>query len=321
MHVEKRKEGKGVKYYLSHSYREGGKVHKFRKYLGQDLASEKLEERKLIAEKLILEEIHKYTMIRDPLNIELSLEEIEAIKSIERKLPIRVDHLSEADWATFSEIFTYHTNAIEGSKLSQREVRDILEEDKWPDKSKEDIAETFGVDEAVSYIRTVKEHISLDLVKKLHKIVFKNSKQFAGRLRKKGEEVVVMDGSGVVVHEGAPQSRVLHLLNELIEWYGANKSKYPGLLLAAVVHDQFETIHPFRDGNGRVGRLLLNNILLKHNLPPLNINLNNRQEYYASLQAYQHRHDLKPTIDLFIKEYAHLRESIRNVQKRKKKKE
>jgi len=58
MHVEIRKEGNKKKYFLAHSYREGDKVHKFRKYLGQDLKTVLLEERKLIAEKLILEEIH-----------------------------------------------------------------------------------------------------------------------------------------------------------------------------------------------------------------------------------------------------------------------
>lgn len=114
------------------------------------------------------------------------------------------------------------------------------------------------------------------------------------------------DGLGRIVHEGAPQSRVLFLLNELIHWYNERKNKYPALILTAVVHNQFENIHPFRDGNGRVGRILLNNILLKHGLPPININLKNRKEYYESLQAYEKNHDLKPTIELFIKEYKDL---------------
>jgi len=55
MHLEKRTSGNRIKYYLAHSYREGSKVHKFRKYLGQDLKKDKIEERKKMAEKLILE--------------------------------------------------------------------------------------------------------------------------------------------------------------------------------------------------------------------------------------------------------------------------
>jgi Fic family protein len=310
MHVEIRKEGKKKKYFLSHSYREGAQVHKFRKYLGQDLKTTLLEERKNIAEKLILEEIHKYHIIRDPLQVQLSQKEIGEIKRLQAQIPLKISHLSKEDWETFSKIFTYNTNAIEGSKLNAKEVNELLDKDKWPDKSKEDIAEAFGVDEAIKYIRINKEHISVELIKKIHKIVFKNSKPFAGKLRKKGEEVVVMGSGGVIVHEGAPQARINHLLKELVKWYEENKNKYPALVLGAVIHNQFENIHPFADGNGRVGRLLLNNILLKHKLPPVNIDFNNRREYYASLQQYEKNHNLRPTIDLILKEYKILRKKL-----------
>lgn len=316
MYVEKRQSGKRVKYFLAHSYREGSQVHKFRKYLGMDLRQNILEERKKIAEKLILEEIHKYDIIKDPLQIALSPAEIESIKLLESQIPLKISHLSEKDWEEFSELFTYNTNAIEGSKLSIAEVKDLLEKDKWPDKSKEDISEAFGVDKAITFIRTEKDHLSLELIKKIHRIVFKNSKTFGGKLRKKGEEVIVMDGNRTVVHEGAPQARINHLLRELITWYNENKSRYPALVLGAVVHNQFENIHPFRDGNGRVGRILLNNILIKHNLPPLNINFKNRLEYYTSLQAYEKNHNLKPTLELFLKEYKELKKKFGRKLKR-----
>jgi len=306
MHIEKRKVGKKIKYYLGHSYREGSKIHKFRKYLGTNLNPEKLKERKEIAGKLILEEIHKYKIIKDPLDFELSEEDINFVKKIESEIPLKIHHLSEKDWKKFSKIFTYNTNAIEGSRINQKEVKEILEEDKWPDKSKEDIAEAYGVDEAINFIRKTNGHISIDLIKKIHKIVFKNSKSFAGKLRKKGQEVVVMTHSGKVVHEGAPQTRINYLLKELIEWYNKNKTKYPALILGAVVHNQFENIHPFADGNGRVGRILLNNILIKHKLPPINIDLKNSAEYYETLQEYEKKGNLKPTIELFIKEYKSL---------------
>jgi len=308
MHLEKRKQGKKIKYYLAHSYREGLKVHKFRKYLGTDLSLNKLKERKEIAEKLILEEIHKYKIIKDPLNFELSKEEINAIKKLEAEIPIKIRYLSEGDWKKFSKLFSYNTNAIEGSKLNQKEVKEILEHDKWPDKSKEDIAEAYGVDEA-----------STNLLKKIHKIVFKNSKDFAGKFRKKEQEVVVMNKSGKIVHEGTPQTRINYLLKELVEWYNKNKKKYPALVLGAVVHNQFENIHPFADGNGRVGRIILNNILIKHNLPPMNINLKNQIEYYNTLQEYELNQNLKPTIDLYIKEYKQLKKDLKKNKNGKRK--
>ncbi len=317
MHLEKRRSGKNTKYYLAYSYREGSKVHKFRKYLGLNLKKEKLVERRGTAEKLILEEIHKYNIIKDPLYFELSDEEAAQIQQLEKSIPLKVAHLSEADWFFFSKIFTYNTNAIEGSRLNQKEINDLLKSDKWPDKPKEDIAEAYGVDEALRFIRSTKEHISISFIKQIHKIVFKNSQPFAGKLRKKGEEVVVMDSSGNVVHEGAPQGRISHLLKELIGWYNKNKKKYPALVLGAVAHNQFENIHPFRDGNGRVGRILLNNIFLKNGLPPLNINLKNRLEYYQSLREYELHKNLKPTIELYLKEYKNLKQELGDYKDKK----
>ena len=311
MYIEKRKVRGRVQYYLGHSFREGSKIHKIRKYLGADLKPEMLREREEKAKVLILEEINKYKIIKDPLFESLSEKEIAFVKRLEKNIPVQIKHLSEKEWLAFSELFTYNTNAIEGSELNSKEVREVLEEDRWPKKSKEDIAETYGVNEALSFIRETKEHISLNLIKEIHRIVFKNSKDFAGQFRKPGEEVVVMGRMENIVHEGAPQSRVIALLNELIDWYSKNKTRYPVLVLAAVVHNQFENIHPFRDGNGRVGRILLNNILIKHNPPPINIDFKNRAEYYASLQEYEKNHNLKPTLELFIKEYKALKKILK----------
>jgi len=296
---------------LAHSFREGGRVHKIRKYLGSNLPEKELKERKEKAEKLILEEINQYKIIQDPLQIELPQKEIEFVKKLESKEKLKIFHLTESQWRIFSELFTYNTNAIEGSELNSQEVKEILEENKWPKKSKEDISEAYGVNEAINFIRETKASFSLELIKHLHKIVFKNSKHFAGEFRKPGEEVVVRNGLGNIVHMGAPQSRVVSLLSELIKWYSKNRSKYPALILASVIHNQFENIHPFRDGNGRVGRLLLNHILLKHNFPPVNISLKNRAEYYRSLQSYEKNHNLRPTIDLILKEYKILRKRFR----------
>ena len=307
MYIEKRKERKGIKYYLSHSFREGNKVHKIRKFLGKNINEQELEERVEKARKIILEEITQYKIISDPLRTPLSKKEINFIQKLQVNQKLKITHLSEKQWKLFSELFTYDTNAIEGSELNQREVKEILEKDKWPKKSKEDIAEAYGVDKAINFIREAKEHISIGFILELHRIVFNNSKSFAGEFRKKGEEVVVKDGLGNVVHYGAPQSRVIGLLKELVKWYNKNKDKYPALALAVVVHNQFENIHPFRDGNGRIGRILLNNILIKNNLSPVNINFKNRREYYSALQEYEKNHNIRPTIDLLVKEYKALK--------------
>jgi len=312
MYIEKRNYYGKMRYWLAHSFREGGKIHKIRKLLGTDLSKEILEDRKKKAEKLILDEINKYKIIKDPLRDKISKEEIDFVKRLEIEANLKVVHLSESDWKKFSEVFSYNTNAIEGSDLTLKETEKVIEKGEWPiEKPKEDIAEALGVDEAIGFIRKTKDHLSIDLIKEIHKIVFKNSKDFAGEFRRKGEEVVVRTGTGIIVHEGAPSSRVVTLLKELIVWYNKYNNKYPGILLAAVVHNQFENIHPFADGNGRVGRILLNNILLKSNLPPLNIDLKNQREYYETLQIYENKGNVRPTIKLMLKEYKDLKRVIK----------
>jgi Fic family protein len=311
MYIEKRNYYGKTRYWLAHSFRESGKIHKIRKLLGTDLSKEVLEDRKKKAEQLILEEISKYKIIKDPLQDKISKEEIDFIKRLQVEADLKVIHLSEADWKKFSEVFSYNTNAIEGSELTLKETEKVIEKGEWPiEKPKGDIAEALGVNEAIKFIRKTKEHISLDLIKQIHKIVFKNSKNFAGEFRKKGEEVVVRTRTEIIIHEGAPSTRVVTLLGELVNWYKKHKSEYPAILLAAVVHNQFENIHPFADGNGRVGRILLNNILLKNGLPPLSIDIKNQKEYYDSLQSYQKESNIRPTIELILKEYKSLNKII-----------
>jgi Fic family protein len=308
VHTEIREKNGSKKYYLAHSFRDGNRVKKVRVFLGRDLTNEALLLLKKNAEAELKQRVKEAKAIRDPFLTVLSPIELKELETLEARGELRVRHLSESDWTKFKENFTYDTNAIEGSRIEINEVKDILENKGWPqDKGKEDIAETFGVSDAVDYIRSTNEHISLELIRELHRIVFKNSKHFAGDFREKGVEVVVADALGNIIHRGAPSQQINPLLKELVRWYNKNKSKCQPLVLAAVVHNQFEVVHPFQDGNGRVGRLLLNNILLKHDLPPLNIELKNRAQYYASLQAYEKENNIRPTLELILKEYRALK--------------
>ena len=314
MHLEIRERGRKKVYYLAHSFRDNGSVRKIRRYLGSDLAEVEIRKLRVEAEKTILEQIDNYRKIRDPLHTALSPKESGMIKTLISKGDMKIRHLSDKEWSRFTEAFVYDTNAIEGSTVTYAEVKNILGKGDWPEnRAKWEISETYGVAEAVKFIRKTKDQISLYLIKELHRIVFRNSKDFAGKFREPGVEVVVANSRGEILHRGAPQKKVPYLLKELVEWYGNNKTKYHPVVLAAVVHNQFETIHPFQDGNGRVGRLLLNNILLKHNLPPVNIELKRRHEYYSTLRAYQNKGDVRPTIEFILSEYKRLKKGAKDV--------
>ena len=312
MYLETRKTVHGMKYYLAHSFREGGKVCKIRVYLGSNLKKKVLLDRQEKARELLMQQLNSFKIIRSPINYKFTKRELELIKSLKTRARFKIFHLSEEDWREFAALFTYDTNAIEGSTITQSEVMSILEQNKWPfDKPKEEISEAYGVAKSVDYIRKIKVHISLKLMLDLHKIIFQNSKSFAGKFRKKGVEVGIRDGLGNIIHLGAPSSRVISLLTELVKWYNKNRKKLPAIVLAAVVHNQFEYIHPFEDGNGRVGRLLLNNILLKQRLPPVNISFSNRKQYYNTLRDFQKTGNIRPTIELILREYKLLRKKLK----------
>ncbi|MDP3741786.1 MAG: Fic family protein, partial [Candidatus Micrarchaeota archaeon] len=248
MHIETRRQEKRKKYYLAYSYRENGKAKKIRVYLGADLSKRQLNAAIEGGKRELERRILASRSSRDPYKTVLSRGEVKELETLQPTGEIKLLHLSEAEWVKFTEAFTYNTNAIEGSTVTEEEVIGILEKNKWPDRTKEEISETYGLAEAVKYVRKTKEHVSLELIKKLHEIVFKNSKSFAGKFRQRGEEVVVGDQFGNVVHRGAPSMQVPYLLKKLVKWYSKNKKRYSPLVLAAVVHNQFENIHPFRDG-------------------------------------------------------------------------
>ncbi len=311
MHIETRHQQNRNKHYLAHSYRENGKAKKIRVYLGADLSKKQLKATMEDGKRELKRRVLATRSASNPYETMLSPDEARELETMQVTREIKLLHLSEEEWLKFTETFTYDTNAIEGSTVTEEEVIGILEKNKWPQRTKEEISETYGLAEAVKYVRKTKEHLSLELINKLHEIVFKNSKSFAGKFRRINEEVVVGDRLGNIVHRGALSTQVPYLLKKLVKWYGENKKRYSPLVLAAVVHNQFENIHPFRDGNGRVGRLLLINILLKHELPPLNIELKNRGEYYACLQAYERENNLRPTIELMLKEYRKLKKMLK----------
>jgi len=293
MYIEIKKQGRSKKYYLVHAYRMGDKIKKIRRYLGSNLSKKKINGLRPRAEEHIREELNERSLIE----YELSKDEIKFYKKYDKKIDI--EHLQKYDWKKFTAIFTYNTNAIEGSAVELSEVRDILEHKEKPQDAGE--IEALDVANALEYMKKTKDKLSVELINKIHYYCFKNTKHFAGELRK--VEVVVRDGLGNIVHKGACVKDVKRLLKELIEWYELHKRKYPPLLLAALVHNQFETIHPFQDGNGRVGRILLNYILKKHRYPFINIRLKDRAEYYKVLSLFQKYGDVKPTLRFLIKQY------------------
>ncbi|MBD3209651.1 Fic family protein [Candidatus Woesearchaeota archaeon] len=309
MFLERRKSGKSIKYYLVHSFRdEGGKVVKLRRYLGTNLSEKQLEKLSNRAKEILEEQAKE--LKTDVFDFSLTDKQLQSLNKFDEK--IEVFHFSERQWQQFTEAFVYNTNAIEGSSVLPDEVPLILKSKEVKD---DDERETKGVAKAIAFIRSTKQDFSLSLILKLHKLCFAGSKTFAGKLRT--VEIVIRGRGGEIIHQGSPAEHVEKELKELVSWYKKNKQKFKPLALAGIVHNQFEDIHPFQDGNGRVGRLLLNFVLLRYDYPPINILLEDRAEYYYTLQEYQKNDKLRPTMQFLIKQY---KKTLKQVTTKKKKK-
>jgi len=293
MYIEKRKSGNSIKYYLVHSYRDKNSVQKIRKYLGSNLSKDEINKRKKEAKEKILNIFKEVST--EVFLFRLTKNQIEKLNKYNDKISIL--HFDKSEWQKFTEEFVYNTNAIEGSSVEKSEVPDILE----GHAKNKDEEETKGVANAIEFIRTTSEDLSLNLILRLHELCFLKSKHFAGKLR--NVEVVISNSSGEIIHQGIPAKEVKSALLEMVDWYKKNKDKFKPLVLSVLIHNQFEYIHPFQDGNGRVGRLLLNYILIRNNYPPVNINLEDRQEYYKCLRDYDLIQDVKPMLRFIINQY------------------
>jgi len=183
----------------------------------------------------------------------------------------------------FTINFTYESNAIEGNSLTLKDVTFIIHEGKvLGGKDLREVYETLNTRKAIEWIFHKKLGISHSNIIKLHEILVENTGVQKGY--KKIPNFLL--GRNV---ETTPPERVQEEMDNVIRWYHTSENLHP-LQKAAIFHGKFERIHPFEDGNGRVGRLLINIILLSSGYPPLIIRKTQRVTYFHALEAYDHGH-------------------------------
>ena len=175
----------------------------------------------------------------------------------------------------FAITFIYESNAIEGSRLSQQEVEAIIKK-QYVKKSlpRHEVQEAENAVKAFRLIQTTDFTLTQKNLKLLHSIVTEKLDIPTGF---KKENIVVnnkqtTDPKGVKVE-----------LNKLFSWYKNSKSAVHPFERAIIFHNRFEHIHPFTDGNGRVGRLLLNWMLIKDGYGTILFRNRNRLAYFGSL--------------------------------------
>jgi len=171
------------------------------------------------------------------------------------------------------------TTAIEGNTISPREVKELLEHDISPaGKKVSEIYEILNFVRLRDFLKTYEGDVSEKLIKKMHAILMENLMRTPGDYRQ------IQVGIKKVDYEPPPALLVPDLMKELISWYRANAKKTHPFELATLLHTRFELIHPFTDGNGRVGRAIMNFILERGGNPTIYLGLSHRNDYLDAIK-------------------------------------
>lgn len=199
-------------------------------------------------------------------------------KNIIKKITSREDLFNE-----FILQLTYNSNSIEGSTLTESDTEAILFRNaNIKDKSLIEHLEAKNHQTVLKYLFEIIDknlNINESLILKFHSILMNGIRDDAGRYRSHGVRIV---GSNVPT---ANYLRVSELMRNLFT--DINKKTDDVITHISTVHSKFEQIHPFSDGNGRIGRVIMIAMLLRENFAPAIISQENRNFYYKYLQKSQ----------------------------------
>lgn len=206
--------------------------------------------------------------------------------------------LTEGEVARLNEEFiveyTYNSNAIEGNTLTLRETDLVLRGLTIDKKPLKDHMEAVGHKEAFEFVtELVKENtpISESIIKQIHYLVLADKKDDRGVYRRIPVRIMGAQHEPVQPYLIEPKmEQLLRNFNESTEHIVTKLARF---------HIEFEGIHPFIDGNGRTGRLLVNLELMKAGYPPIDIKFTDRIAYYNAFDEYHVKHNLAPMEKLF----------------------
>lgn len=219
--------------------------------------------------------------------------EIDALKAeLDRRRPLTQGELERLREEFLIE-YTYNSNAIEGNTLTLQETALVLEGVTIDKKPLKDHLEAVGHRDAFLFVQELVQNkvpFSEYVIKQIHTLVLMDRPEDRGVYRR--IPVRIMGA----YHTPSDPVLVPEQMEQLIREF-ANKKLHP-IERAALFHLRFEGIHPFVDGNGRTGRLILNLMLMQAGYPPINVKYADRRRYYEAFDAYYRDDDANILIDI-----------------------
>lgn len=199
--------------------------------------------------------------------------------------------------------FTYNSNAIEGNTLTLKETAMALEGMTIDKKPLKDHLEAVGHRDAFLYVQDIAKKdmpLSESVIKNIHALVLMNRPEDKGVYRRIPVRIMGAFTEPVQPYLIEPK------MAELLATDNERKGVLHDVERVARFHLEFEGIHPFIDGNGRTGRLLMNLELIKCGYPPINVKFADRKRYYDAFDAYYKDGNPNKMIDI-IAEYVNER--------------
>jgi len=193
----------------------------------------------------------------------------------------------------FDVDFTYNSTAIEGNTFSYQETKVLLLDGiTIGGKSVREHLEITNHKEAIDYIEELSQKPSSELYKtdifNIHSIVMqKIDSESAGKYRSTPVYVLLRNGEK---HMFCDPLLIVDEMDKFFDWFFSKNNEHP-IIIAAEAHTRFVSIHPFIDGNGRTGRLIMNLILLQNGYIPVIIKNDKRVNYLDAIELWQNENN------------------------------
>lgn len=230
--------------------------------------------KKFIQEEYYLKKVREFKLKENHYLDKKILEEVEAIKLHFNNHFLKKDKkLVNETYKNFLIDFAFNTTSLEGNTITLSEANKLLKENLTPkNRTLREIYDLQNTEKVFFDIIDLKKEVSHDFVIKIHDELMENIDDRRGY---RMHDIRVFKST----FEATPPPYIKADIEILLKWYKKYENKLHPLVLAGIFHQKFEKIHPFSDGNGRTGRIILCYMLMRKGYPPIIVRKSRRGDY------------------------------------------